>query len=283
MPRILFVSGFHPSTRARDLAYEFERYGPLVRCDVPAPRNPRANSNPRVASIAIRTASTQTPHVAPQHVYHRRRLPESIRRRIVILEPHVPLALVALRTAVDSIETPVAQRLPLFRLRSYAFVEFRSQRDAEDAYYDMHGRIFEGARLSIQWAKNPPSSVWRYERRSPPPSRRDRSRSPRRRSDRDRDYDRDRGYDRDRDRDRDFRDRDRDREREPRGDRDDRDKERGDERRRRSRSPERRRSASPERRKDDRARTPPPLEEEAKKEEDREREHDRAQTPPRDY
>jgi hypothetical protein len=26
MPRILFVSGFHPSTRARDLAFEFERY-----------------------------------------------------------------------------------------------------------------------------------------------------------------------------------------------------------------------------------------------------------------
>jgi hypothetical protein len=28
MPRILFVSGFHPATRARDLAYEFERYVP---------------------------------------------------------------------------------------------------------------------------------------------------------------------------------------------------------------------------------------------------------------
>ncbi|KAF8968809.1 hypothetical protein BDZ97DRAFT_2072801 [Flammula alnicola] len=95
MPRILFVSGFHPATRARDLAYEFERFGQLVRCDVPAPRNPHASHNP------------------------------------------------------------------------YAFVEFRSTRDAEDAYYDMHGRYFEGSRLSIQWAKNPPSSVWRYDRRTP--------------------------------------------------------------------------------------------------------------------
>ncbi|GJE92949.1 RNA-binding domain-containing protein [Phanerochaete sordida] len=193
MPRILFVSGFHPTTRARDLAYEFERYGPLVRCDVPAPRNPHANSNP------------------------------------------------------------------------YAFVEFRSTRDAEDAYYEMHGRNFDGARLSIQWAKNPPSSVWRYDRRSPPRRDRDRSRSPRRngrdRSDRDRDRDRERERERprERDRDRDERDRDRDRDEKPR----------------RSRSPERRRSPTPERRRDDRARTPPPLEE-GKKEEDR------AQTPPYD-
>ncbi|KAG6836970.1 hypothetical protein H0H93_000362 [Arthromyces matolae] len=181
MPRILFVSGFHPATRARDLAYEFERYGPLVRCDVPAPRNPHASSNPTMAQSST--------------------------------------------------------------TRSYAFVEFRSQRDAEDAYYEMHGRHFEGSRLSIQWAKNPPSSVWRYERRASPPHRssrhgdRERSRSPPRR-----DYRRD------------------DREREPR--RDDRD-------RRRSRSPdrererERRRSLSPRRndrddRREERARTPPP-------------------------
>ncbi|KAI9463467.1 hypothetical protein HD554DRAFT_2027043 [Boletus coccyginus] len=186
MPRILFVSGFHPSTRARDLAYEFERYGPLVRCDVPAPRNPHASSNP------------------------------------------------------------------------YAFVEFRSQRDAEDAYYDMHGRYFEGSRLGIQWAKNPPSSVWRYDRRSPPSHRsgggRDRSRSPRRQRDL---------PDRDRDA-RDLRDR-----------------------RRRSRSPDRRRSPSPieKRRGDDRdrgARTPP-MEDVKKDLDDRERDRVPAQTPPYDH
>ncbi|KAF9562863.1 RNA-binding domain-containing protein [Agrocybe pediades] len=176
MPRILFVSGFHPATRARDLAYEFERFGPLVRCDVPAPRNPHASHNP------------------------------------------------------------------------YAFVEFKSSRDAEDAYYDMHGRYFEGSRLSIQWAKNPPSSVWRYDRRSPPPSSR---------------------YGRDRDRSRSP----------PPRRRDDRDI--GRDRRRRSRSPERRRSPSPDRRRDDRdsgrererererPRSPPP--EERKADDDRDK------------
>ncbi|KAK7688522.1 hypothetical protein QCA50_008060 [Cerrena zonata] len=213
MPRILFVSGFHSATRARDLAYEFERqvvcliwagnpklivqfrYGPLIRCDVPAPRNPRSTANP------------------------------------------------------------------------YAFVEFRSTRDAEDAYYDMHGRYVQGGRLSIQWAKNPPSSIWRSERRSPPPRRdRERSRSPRRGggSGRDR-VDRDRERERDRDRERDREDRDQDKDDRPP--------------RRRSRSPERRRTPSPRREERDRARTPPPADDVKKEVDDR----DRAQTPPYEH
>ncbi|KAJ7756286.1 hypothetical protein B0H16DRAFT_1539275 [Mycena metata] len=190
MPRILFVTGFHPSTRARALAYEFERYGALIRCDVPAPR----------------AGSTR---------------------------PYNP----------------------------YAFVEFRSTRDAEEAYYDMHGKVFEGSRLSIQWARSPPSAVWRSERGPPRSSRdRDRSRSPRRRAERD-----------------DVRDRDRDRDRVQDVDESDRDRDRDSRRSRRSRSPERRRSKSPERRRSrtpERRRSPSP----ERKREDRD---DRARTPPR--
>ncbi|KAL5478810.1 hypothetical protein ACEPAI_2087 [Sanghuangporus weigelae] len=178
MPRtILYIRGFHANTRARDLAYEFERYGPLIRCDIPAPRGHGSGASP------------------------------------------------------------------------YAFIEFRSSRDASAAFDDMHGRYFEGSRLTVEWAKRLPSSMWRSGRSPRRGGRyRDRSRSPRR--GRDRDYDRD---DRRRSRSRSVDRRDRD------DDRDDvRDKER-----RHSESPDRKGSYSRDR--SDRARTPPPPEEDLKK------------------
>jgi arginine/serine-rich splicing factor 2 len=35
--KTIFVGGIHPDTRARDLAREFERFGPILRCEIPTP------------------------------------------------------------------------------------------------------------------------------------------------------------------------------------------------------------------------------------------------------
>lgn len=107
--------------------------------------------------------------------------------------------------------------------RLFAFVEYESRRDADDAYHEMHnkriGRYDEI--LKIEWARTPPSASWRFDtgrerdrptgRRSSP-RRGGRTPSPRRSRG---DYS-PRKDDRDRDS---RRDRDREYEHRPRGDR----------------------------------------------------------------
>ncbi|KAL5634744.1 hypothetical protein ACGC1H_002696 [Rhizoctonia solani] len=134
---------------------------------------------------------------------------------------------------------------------SYAFVEFRSDRDAEDAYHSMHGQMIDRHRISVQWARRPPSALWRHDtprrggrdrrddrdrdRRERDRSR-SRSRSPRRD---DKEKERDRRRSRTRSRSRDRRDRDRDEEREEPRTREDReDVDEREDRRRRSLSRE---------------------------------------------
>ncbi|MCJ1383716.1 hypothetical protein MMC17_006830 [Xylographa soralifera] len=124
-----------------------------------------------------------------------------------------------------------------YEFERFAFVEYESRRDADDAYHEMHNkRLGRDDILKIEWARTPPSASWRFDSgrdrgpggrrsprrggRSPSPPRR-REYSPRK-DDR-RDYDR-----RDRDRDRSRSPDDRDREmKDVRDRRDDDDRENG--------------------------------------------------------
>lgn len=127
--------------------------------------------------------------------------------------------------------------------RLFAFVEYESRRDADDAYHEMHNkRLGRDDVLKIEWARTPPSASWRFDSgrdRGPAPSggrrerslRRGRSATPPRRGRGDytprKDDRRERDYDR-RDRDRSRSPDDRDREmKDVRDRRDDDDRENG--------------------------------------------------------
>ncbi|KAK5200847.1 hypothetical protein LTR16_004687, partial [Cryomyces antarcticus] len=46
----------------------------------------------------------------------------------------------------------------------FAFVEYESRRDADDAYHDMHNRrIGRDDLIKIEWARTPPSASWRFD------------------------------------------------------------------------------------------------------------------------
>jgi hypothetical protein len=184
MPRILFVSGFHPATRARDLAFEFERYalslcdlfrsqtnsslsfGPLIRCDVPAPRNPSAHSNPYVLFIIcsfllFRCSATSAFFAARSPVVSARtRMHASFHfdSSAVVFPRHSisrrvrtkaqPPSTVAVTLSL-SFAAPATLRMPIMTCISHPFSpSFHTS--SSFSYLFRHGRMFEGSRLGIQ-------------------------------------------------------------------------------------------------------------------------------------
>ncbi|KAF4495805.1 hypothetical protein FAGAP_8054 [Fusarium agapanthi] len=215
----LYVTGFSHGTRARDLAYEFERYVNLVHAHAHA-----------LALALVRPGPDASPSIVVL-------APSSSRS----VRAHVPSTLsFPVFPPTDDWFAAISPH-PGLRLPgcNFAFVEYEDRRDADDAYHEMHNkRIGRDDILKIEWARTPPSASWRFESgrdrdrrggarsprrgRSPSPRRSTRDYSPRKddRRDRDRDYDRESRRDRDRSRSPDHRDRERD----SKDERDDRDR-----------------------------------------------------------
>ena len=185
MPRILFVSGFHPATRARDLAYEFERYifslrdffrsqtdsclsfGPLIRCDVPAPRNPSAHSNPYVLFILcffllFRCSATSAVLAARSPVVSARTrmhayfhfdssavvFPRHSISRRVRTKAQIPSTVAVTHSL--SFAAPAMLRMPIMTCISLPPLSLSFHTSSSFSFLLRHGRMFEGSRLGIQ-------------------------------------------------------------------------------------------------------------------------------------
>ncbi|OBT56425.1 hypothetical protein VE04_03098 [Pseudogymnoascus sp. 24MN13] len=198
----LYVTGFGHGTRARDLAYEFERYvynknrtlddQPRLPHVLP-PLNP---ISPFLRSSSRITAQEWSPYSpsAREGVHTATALAFTGSYSFIGLINICPLRNSSTDKAYYSYGRLVRCDIPAPRTaasRLFAFVEYESRRDADDAYHELHNkRIGRDDLLKIEWART--VSVLRVDvvplAAAPPSPRRGRDYSPHK-DDR-RDYDR---------------------------------------------------------------------------------------------
>ncbi len=145
------------------------RFGPLIRCDVPAPRNPSAHSNPYVLFVLcffllFRCSATSAFFAARSPVVSARTrmhasfhfdssavvFPRhSISRRVRTKAQH-PSAVVVTHSlssaAPAMLKMPIMTCMPQFHL----FLIFFPHLILAFFFFIRHGRMFEGSRLGIQ-------------------------------------------------------------------------------------------------------------------------------------